>query len=218
MQLTLFNGSPHGKKGNTEIIIKEISKGFQNSCYDKIQTKYLVQRNKIDQHIKAFENSDIVIIAFPLYIHSMPSIVKEFMEAFHNKNYSNKKMGFIVQSGFPEPNQSRYVENYLKTYPKRIGCEYLGTLIRGDSEGLKHMPKLFTKKIFKDLNNFGETLAKTQEFDNKIISKFAPWEIMPKSKARFFTFLQKLGITNMYWNTMLKKNEAFDKRFDKPYK
>jgi hypothetical protein len=29
--------------------------------------------------------------------------------------------------------------------------------------------------------------------------------------------MAKTGLTNFYWNSNLKKNGAFEKRFDKPY-
>ena len=32
-----------------------------------------------------------------------------------------------------------------------------------------------------------------------------------------YELLQKIGLTNLYWNINLKKNNAFERRFDTPY-
>jgi hypothetical protein len=33
-----------------------------------------------------------------------------------------------------------------------------------------------------------------------------------------FRILMATGLTNMYWNSQLKKNGAYERRFDQPYK
>lgn len=40
---------------------------------------------------------------------------------------------------------------------------------------------------------------------------------MSPRKIAIFKLLIKLGLTNFYWNNNLKKNGAFEKRFDRPF-
>jgi hypothetical protein len=144
--------------------------------------------------------------------------VKEFFESLVElKLTSSKKMGFVVQSGFPEAIHSTYIERYLEKLTKRIQCEYLGTIIKGGVEGIQIMPSSMTKKLFGRFESLGEYFAKNEEFSpeiKKILRK--PFKMSP---VRIFLFrlISKTGLTNFYWNSNLKKNNAYSNRFDKPF-
>jgi len=66
-------------------------------------------------------------------------------QAFHrgartaSRPEDNPSLGFLVQSGFPEGLHSRYVERYLESWQKRLGCPYLGTIVKGQREGVRLM-------------------------------------------------------------------------------
>jgi len=70
-----------------------------------------------------------------------------------------------------------------------------------------------TKNLFKSFYELDKTFGKTGEFDEQIVHKLA--QPLRMSKCRLL--LVKIGLPSFYWNSMLKKNNAFEKRFDKPY-
>lgn len=79
------------------------------------------------------------------------------------------------------------------------------------------MPPSMTKKLYLNFEKLGENFAKTGKFDLAIQHKLKqPYRM---SKLRIFTFklMSLTGLTNFYWNSNLKKNNAFEQRFDKPY-
>jgi len=219
MRLTIFNGSPRGKKSNTKILLEQFTNGFMAVENNQFEIFYLFDTKAVAEHVEAFKNSDHVILAFPLYTDAMPGIVKNFIEALEPLcgRKENPSIGFIVQSGFPEPIHSRYVEKYLIKLAKRLGCEYKGTAIKGGVEGIQVQPESWTKKLFQSFHQLGLEYAGTGRFSEEIIKMFSRRETMSIAKLMVFKLIQKTGLTNFYWNSQLKKNNAFENRFARPF-
>jgi NAD(P)H-dependent FMN reductase len=218
MKLAIFNGSPRLKKSNSKILIEHFLKGYHKRSNESPSVGYLANLKRLEQNVELFKNSEIVLIIFPLYTDCMPGVVKEFFEKIYESgNYSAKKIGFIVQSGFPETIHSVWVEKYLQKLVKRLNCVYLGTVIKGGVEGVQIMPPFLTKKLYHNFEMLGEHFADYQEFHPKIRTMFSkPYKLSP-IRILFFKLFQSFGFVNFYWNQNLKKHNAYNKRFDKPY-
>lgn len=213
MRTLIINGSPKGKKGNTEIFIQRFVKEMKNPyeiCYAA-----RVGRLEIDKYVKEF---DTVILAMPLYVHAMPGIVMKMIECMEPTSDDGKAMGFIVQSGFMESSQSKYLERYLSALTRNLNYNYLGTVIRGGAAGTSMMPDQMNKKLFKQLGMLGQYFDKNGSFNIEIVKELAKPNRLSSCKSRMLQFLGRLGLGDtMFWNMMLKENNAFDKRFDKPF-
>jgi hypothetical protein len=59
--------------------------------------------------------------------------------------------------------------------------------------------------------------AQTGRFSEKIIKEFTKRETVSKTMIAAFKLIQKIGIANFYWYSQLKKNNAFENRFARPY-
>jgi hypothetical protein len=219
MKLGIINGSPRGKGSNTKILMEHFLKGYTSVCEADFQLAYLSQYKKTDEHLQLFRESEYLIIAFPLYTDAMPGIVMRYIEELESFIDQDQKpaLGFVVQSGFPEAYQSRFVERYLIKLTKRLGCEYLGTVIKGGVEGIQIMPEKWTRKLFTSFFNLGKHFGKTKELHPGIIKELAGKEKMTRFRLLFFRIMSAIGLANFYWNKQLKENKAFDKRFDQPY-
>ncbi len=218
MKLAIINGSPRGKKSNSKILTDHFLKGYNSLCPDIVSVNYLVNSKLQEESKNVFRDAETVIIIFPLYTDCMPGIVKEFFEHISECEISrSKKMGFIVQSGFPEAIHSIYVERYLEKFTKRLKCHYLGTIIKGGVEGIQIMPPSMTKKLFGKFEALGKYFAKTSTFSAEIKESLRKPLKMSPLNAFLFDAISKTGLTNFYWNKNLKENRAYHKRFDKPY-
>jgi len=216
MKLAIINGSPRYKNSNSTILVNQFLKGFPSKS--DISLSYLVGNENKKKAITDFVDSDTVILIFPLYTDCMPGIVKEFFEALVNiENSTQKSIGFIVQSGFSESIHSEALERYLEKFSKRIGHIYLGTIIRGGVEGIKIMPPRMTKKLFSQFEKLGSYFAKFHCFDQQILKQLRKPYKLSALRIFFFKLMSKTGMTNFYWDMNLKKNNAFEQRFDKPY-
>lgn len=214
-RLTLFNGSPRGRKGNTPIFLREIAAGFGGPS----ETHHLVRLQETDKMVQAFADAECIILGFPLYTDSMPGIVKRFIEALEPLAATGKNppIGFVVQSGFPEGLHSRYIERYLEKLAARLGSPYLGTIVKGNGEGVRIMPPNMNEKLFANLQALGAGLASAGRFDPEVLAKIAHPERFPAVLGPVFQVFLRLPIAHSYFDGMLKKNGAYERRFAQPF-
>jgi len=220
MRLTVFNGSPRGKGSSTKILLEHFLNGFMTTNGNSYEMVYLNRVKDSDRFIKLFQEAEQVLLAFPLYTDAMSAMVKTFIESLEPLcgKEGNPDIGFIVQSGFPEAIHSRYVERYLGKLASRLGCRYIGTIIKGGCEGVWRRPAKRTKKLFQAFYQLGQIYGETARLDEQLIHKLAQPERFPKLMIPLLKLLLiKIGLVNSYWNSMLKKNNVFEKRFAKPY-
>lgn len=220
MRLTLFNGSPRGNASNTRLLLEHFTEGFTQTPNNEFNLAYVNRTKDTDRHVEMFANAEHVILAFPLYTDAMPGIVKHFIEALAplcgRKN--NPSLGFIVQSGFPEPIHSRFVARYLEKLAQRLGCAHTGTVIKGGVEGIQMKPEWMTRKLWQAMVQLGYDYGKTGRFNEELIHQLASKDRIPKCIVTLMKPLVKAGLMNFYWVSNLKKYHAYEKRFAQPYK
>ena len=219
MQLTVYNGSPRGKNSNTKLLLERFLRGFEGRGGETRRLHYLVKRNERRQQVDDFARAPgPVLLAFPLYTDCMPGLVKDFIEDLRplcGRSGLPPAM-FLVQSGFPEACHSRFVERYLEKLTRRLGCGYLGTMVRGGVEGIRVMPAMMTRKLYGLMEKLGAALADTGKLDVGLLRKLAtPETLTPGRRWMYEKLLYRT--TNAYWNNMLKKNNALHRREDRPF-
>jgi len=213
--LTLFNGSPRGVHGNSPIFLQKLAEGFGGES----RMIHLVNVNATADHVQAFREAKAVWLAFPLYTDSMPGIVKHFIEALEPLvgQSGNPPIGFIVQSGFPEGLHSRFVERYLEKLAARLGSPYLGTIVKGNGEGVRIMPDNMNQKLFEGLQSLGRNLANGEQLNPSTLTAIAKPERFPRMLAPIFQLFVHLPIAHSYFDAMLNKNSVYERRFDRPF-
>lgn len=213
MRTLIINGSPKGKSGNTGIFIEKFVKEMETSY----EICYIAKENplQIAKYMKQFDN---IIIFMPLYVHAMPGIMMKLIECIEPTSDAEKTMGFVVQSGFMESEQSKYLERYLAVLTKNLNYTYLGIVIRGGSAGTYMMPEKMNKKLFEQLRVLGECFERIGTFDIETIKEMGKPFKLSRNKSVLLQFFSKIGLGDaMFWNMILKQNNAKDKRFDRPF-
>jgi len=214
-RLTLFNGSPRGRKGNTPLMLDQLAKGFGGPA----ETYHLIRMKETAQMVQAFAQAECAMLGLPLYTDSMPGVVKHFIEALEPlaDRENNPPVGFLVQSGFPEGLHSRYVERYLEKLAARLGSPYLGTIVKGNGEGTREMPHEMNHSLFTNLQALGAGLAANGRFDPIHLKAIAKPERYPAMLGPVFQIFLRLPVAHSYFDTMLRKNGAYEQRFNRPF-
>ena len=219
MQLTIFNGSPRGKKSNSKILIEQFTRGLMETEGNSFQIHFLNRINDAEIFARAFGEAECVLVATPLYTDSMPGMVKAFIETLepYVGRQGNPPIGFIVQSGFPEAAHSRHLERYFEKLAARLGSPYLGTIVKGGVEGIQIQPEKMTRKLFDAFYQIGLHFGKTGEFHQDLIQSLAKPERYPRWMGPIFKVFLKTKFGRFYWDSQLNKNGAYEDRFARPF-
>jgi len=215
-QLLIINGSLR-VKSNTGILAEYIKAGFESTPG---KTAKIIKLNNIDKRTKAieeFEKADLVLFALPLYVHAMPAHVKLFIEELDSAiKMTGKRIAFLIQSGFNESHQSRWLEPYFSRLSERWGAVYAGIAIRGAVEGIQVQPASMTKKLFKSMENIGVELGQNGALSTNLVNSISKMEHLSATFRFLFKIMQKVGLVDWFWNKQLKENGAYNNRYAKP--
>lgn len=213
MNTIILNGSPKGnsRNSNSFIFAQQFVKNMKNPC--GIRSIAKSDPIELSEYIKEY---DSIIMILPLYIHAMPGTVMKFIEKLEPSTIEGKSIGFIIQAGFIETSQERFVERYFKELANQLNYNYLGTVSKGEAAGIYMFPRLF-KKVLKLVNDLGVAYEESHSFDEEIVEKLGkPYELSG-FHLNLLKLVEKVGLGNIGWHKMLKKNKAFDKRLDRPF-
>lgn len=184
MHIVIINGSPRVQKfSNTDKIIKSFGEGLKKAgaTYELYS---LSNRKEWDTAREAFINNEQIVIALPLYVECVPSLMLEFLESLPTERQHQAQLSFILHSGFDEGHQLRLGERFLKSLPEQLGCTYGGCLVQGGSFMIRmrddeRMKKAMNKKLDayakmgqSFVNNGNFTTAEAHKFTG--IEKY-PW-------------------------------------------
>lgn len=223
MKLVMFNGSPRGETGNTRILLEHFTKGFETTPGNSVEAYYLKKTGDHSRYAEIFRESEVVLLAFPLYTDAMPGLVKAFIEMLGIENPTfkaperKKTIIFLVQSGFAEAIHCETVTKYLQKLARRLGCKCGGVISKGGVEGIQAMPPQMTRKLYEQFYVLGETFGKTGKLEEPLLQKLRGKSRMPVYVIPVLYLMKGLGLMDYYWNQELKKNGAFEQRFARPY-
>ena len=191
--VVILNGSPRVKKNsNTNKIIDSFSEGLQEAgTTHKLYS--LSNRTEWDEAREAFMTNSNIIIALPLFVECLPSLLLEFLSTLPTERKQPAKLSFILHSGFDEGHQLRLGEKFLATLPAQLGCTYGGTLVKGGSFMLRdrensYMKKM-TDKILASYTKMGQSFAQNDNFFTAEAKKFTGPEQNPKIVRLLFKLI-----------------------------
>lgn len=209
-KLIIYNGSPRKSKSNSAIILGKVLE----TLGERVEIRDLKEKDKWGTWADSFSSDTNVMFFMPLYVHAMPSHVMKFIEKLRP---SEGSISFFVQSGFPESSQSHYLEAYFEQLSLRLKRTYIGTAIKGGVEGLQFRPAQAQGKMIEPLVNVIVNLVNKGAFNPTDIEQLADPIHFSKGTIILFNIFSKTGLTNFFWNKQLKENNAYEKRFDRPY-
>lgn len=213
MSTIIVNGSPKGnsKTCNSKIIAEHFIRGMRNPC--EIRCLAGSDYPELAGYIEGFNT---VLFILPLYIHAMPGGMMKFLEVMRPASSPGKRIGFIVQAGFIESAQHRFLQRYFEDLAGQLKYTYLGTVSKGEAAGIYMFPKMF-RKVLAQFVQLGMAFEETGAFDEEIVRKLSkPYELS-KGQVRLLGLVDALGLSNIGWHSKLRKNGAYKDRLATPF-
>ena len=213
MSVIILNGSPKGNSKNSnsrifaETFVKDMDDPYEIRCL------FGSDYDELARYIAGF---DTVLFILPLYIHAMPGVMMKFIEVMQPAASPGKKIGFIVQAGFMETAQHRYLQRYFEDLARQLNYTYLGTVSKGEAAGLYMYPKMF-KKVLARVAELGKAFEATGAFDEDLVRRLAqPYELS-RFQLALLAVVDKVGLSNIGWHKVLRSNNALEQRLDTPF-
>jgi len=193
--LIIINGSPRvAKFSNTDKIIHSFAKGLEETGITW-ELHNLSNHNEWDAAREAFLSHEHILIAFPLYVECMPSMMLEFLESLPSERRQPAQLSFLLHGGMDEGYEFRFCERILQGLPTQLGCSYGGTLIHGGSFGIRTREDAIKAKLVAPYEKMGHLFAQNGNFLTPEAKKFIgpeqyPWLVR---KMVSLLFLKKVN-------------------------
>lgn len=140
----LLNGSPRTSKGTSAALGGYLFEKM-NECGVESKTIHWYSSINSPERMKQFfatlDMADLVVLAFPLYVDSLPAPVISMLEqiADHRKGKFNfARFAAIANCGFPESRHNETALAICSEFTHSAGFEWMGSLALGGGEGLVH--------------------------------------------------------------------------------
>lgn len=140
----LLVGSPRTKKSTSHSLGGYLFEQFgaQNIETETIYIHTTLRsQEKLRRMLDAVESADLVLLAFPLYVDSLPAPVIEALEriAAHQAGQPTGKLfAAIANCGFPEAHHNATALAICATFARQAGFAWAGSLALGAGEGMVH--------------------------------------------------------------------------------
>ena len=193
--LVIINGSPRvAKFSNTDKIIHSFVKGLEEAGITG-ELHNLSNRKEWDAAREAFLSHERILIAFPLYVECIPSLMLEFLESLPSERRQPAQLSFLLHGGMDEGYEFRFCERILQGLPAQLGCRFGGTLIHGGSFGIRTREDAVKAKIVAPYEKMGRLFAQNGNFLTPEAKKFTgpeqyPWLVR---KMVSLLFLKKVN-------------------------
>lgn len=217
----LLSGSPRGPKSTSEalggyLLDRLGEKGLQ---VEKARIHPAMRSDKRrEEMLAAVDRADLLILAFPLYVDSLPAPVIRALEAIagHRRATESPKraqLTAIVNCGFPEVIHNYTALSICRQFAKETGIEWAGGLAMGMGGMLDGKPPqemgMFTGNLCKALDLSAAALAEGRTIPDEAVELMAR-PLIPSWLYRW--------IGNMSWKGIAKKYGSQNRLDDHPHR
>ena len=171
----------------------------------------------IDSLLKAFDRSDLVVLAFPLYIDSLPYPVVRALEliADHRSKTGapgEKRLVAICNCGFPEAEHTEGALAMCRQFARETGIEWAGGLGLGGGGSI-------AGKDLKERGGMVRNVRRSLEIAAEALSRgeVVPEEAVKLMSERLMPVWLYLLFGGSGWKKRARKNGVIDKMNDRPY-
>lgn len=140
----LLVGSPRTKKSTSaalgDYLFEQLNRRGVETQTFQIYTM-LNSPAKMNEIFSAIDGADLVVLAFPLYVDTLPAPVITLLERiaiYRKTNPTSARFAAIVNCGFPEAHHTYNALAICAEFARQNGLGWLGGLALGAGEGIVH--------------------------------------------------------------------------------
>lgn len=219
MNALILTGSPKGRISASFTLASKLAEGLREngvSVSDDLVHAALRTEEGTRRLLDAVDGSELVVLAFPLYVDSLPAPLTRLLERVAERRSGvaspkTSRLAAIVQCGFPEAHQCDTAVGICRLFAERTGMRWAGALAMGmgGSVGgdIRRLPG-GGKHLLDALKMTAESLARGAAVPVEATALFAR-PLMPRW---LYTMVGNLG-----WRTQMRKNRARRPLTYRPY-
>ena len=205
----LLVGSPRGEKSTSSSLGAYMMARLEGKGWDCVRHQVSSTVQSISDFEKLFadvEDAQLVVLAAPLYVDSLPAPVIQFMELYgvrgSIRNINGPRFCLIVNCGFPEDQNMLAVE-IARHFAAANGMEWCGSLSMGQGGAIWG----------KGLEEIGRRTRRIRSALDQSVDALVEGKCIPEGASRSFSkgiipvFLYKF-IANKGWESAGKRNKA----------
>ena len=211
MKVCLIYASPKAKESTSEVLIHMLKKEMG----EEESKEYQWNQNCVsEEEIKELLESEVIVLAFPLYVDSLPShLLRNLIQiekAIKRQESSSKpKIYGIVNAGFFEGKQTLLAMECIKNWSKKCRFTFAGGIGIGGGGMIKAIQDLPNqsppkKRIHQALKQLAENILQGKEEEIRTIDPQYP-KLLYKLQAEHG------------WRIMAKRNGLKRKDLDKKW-
>lgn len=211
MKISLINGSPKTGTSCSGVLLNQLQQDVLDKGKPKVSpesfTIYRINQNPLsDMDVAEIAKSDIIVVAFPLYVDGIPShmlaALYQLEKAFSKTSAPQKTVFYgIINNGFSESHQNQHAANMLKLFCQRAGLSFGQVFAVGAGEMLRSMVEMnvpFGKASLSYVKEDWDSFI-----DHIVEQKSAPSVFCsPKMPGWMFCIIGN----HTFWNPSAKKN------------
>lgn len=220
MNALILVGSPKGRGSASFTLASALADGLRErgvSATDGFVHPALRSGEETGRLLDAIDVADLVVLAFPLYVDSLPAPLVRLMECVAARRADAAvrpdapRLAAIVQCGFPETRRCDLAVAICRLFAERAGIHWAGALAMGMGGqlggGIGKLPG-GGKHILAALDMAAESLASGGDIPAGATALFAK----PLVPRRLYTLFGNIG-----WRVQMRKNRAVRPIGYRPY-
>ncbi len=174
-------------------------------------------RDSLETLLDAVDHCDLLVLAFPLYIDSLPALVTRTLELIASRRSrrdrdSRQRLVAIVNNGFPEAEQNAVALRICRRFASETGFDWAGGLALGGGEAINGRPltdvRGMARNAIASLDLAADALAAGEPIPDRAVRLMAK----PIIWSRIYTWLGTRG-----WRRRAATHGVADRLDDRPY-
>jgi multimeric flavodoxin WrbA len=201
MKISLINGSQKIGESNSGIILDRLNNLIKEK--HEVKTYKVYQKSVDNKMLKDIISGEIIVLAFPLYVDSIPSHTLKMLielEIIVRKEQPKDLIIYaIINNGFYEGKQNHIAFEIIKNWCEHSGIKFGGGIGQGAGEMLGSTKKTpINKGPFNNLGRALQSLVESMELKETFKIKYL--------NPYFPRFLWKIMATILMWHPLAYKN------------